>query len=498
MSNARRDRGSSRCRAEASASADPRTLQRALCALVLATALSAGCSVRRPYQPPDPTPPAAWSAPLAQPADAESLSRWWETFDDEQLTALVRRAVAGNLDVRTAISRVREARATMRATRTQLRPSADATGSARASGTSEEAGIGGTTDLYSLGIDASWELDVFGGIRSAVDAALATTDAREADLQDVLITLTADVALDYIDTRSLQRRLEIARSNVDLQQQTLELTQFRAQAGLATDLDVQQALSNVESTRAQIASLESQVGQSIHAIAILLGRPPAELNAEFTAPVRIPEAPIEATLGVPAEALRRRPDVRSAERQLAAQVAQVNAARADLYPSFRLAGSIGLESLALARLLVPGARFWSGGPSASMRLFDRRQLRENLVVQNERQEQAARSYETVVLRALQEVEDSLTALAQEQVRRGHLAAAANAAQQAADLSLQLYTAGLRDFRDVLDAQRSLLTLQDSLASSNATVSSDLVRLFKALGGGWSATAMLPGNQATTP
>jgi NodT family efflux transporter outer membrane factor (OMF) lipoprotein len=469
----------------------------AVLAVVAAIATAAGCSVRRPYQMPEPHAPAAWSAPLPQAADAESLSRWWETFDDEQLTQLVRRAAAGNLDVRTAISRLREARATMRSTRTQLGPSADATGSARASGTSDQAGIGGTTDLYSLGIDASWELDVFGGIRSTVDAAVATTNAREADLQDVLITLTADVALDYIDTRSLQRRLEIARSNVDLQQQTLELTQFRAQAGLATDLDVQQALSNVESTRAQIASLESQVGQSIHAIAILLGRPPTELNAEFTTPTGIPEAPIEATLGVPADALRRRPDVRSAERQLAAQVAQVNAARADLYPSFRLAGSIGLESLSLARLLVPGARFWSGGPSGSMRLFDRRQLRENLVVQNERQEQAARSYETVVLRALQEVEDSLTALAQEQVRRGHLASATNAAQQAADLSLQLYTAGLRDFRDVLDAQRSLLTLQDSLASSSATVSSELVRLFKALGGGWSATALLPENVKTT-
>ena len=494
-------------RAEASASADPRTPKRALYALVLAITCSAGCGVRRPYEPPDPSPPAAWSTPVTQPADAESLSRWWETFDDEQLTALVRRAVTGNPDVRTAISRVREARATMRSTRTQLRPSADgtasvrasgsgATGSAQAGGTSDVVGIGGTTDLYSLGIDASWELDVFGGIRSTVDAAVATTSAREADLQDVLITLTADVALDYIDVRSLQRRLEISRSNVDLQQETLELTQFRAQAGLATDLDVQQALSNVESTRAQIASLESQVGQAIHAIAILLGRPPAELDAEFTTPVRIPEAPIEATLGVPADALRRRPDVRSAERQLAAQAAQVNAARADLYPSFRLAGSIGLESLSLARLLVPGAGIWSAGPSASTRLFDRRQLRENLVVQNERQEQAARTYETVVLRALQEVEDSLTALAREQVRRGHLAAAANAAQQAADLSLQLYTAGLRDFRDVLDAQRSLLTLQDSLASSGATVSSDLVRLFKALGGGWSATAMLPRDLAT--
>lgn len=465
---------------------------------VVAIAAGGGCNVRRPYQPPDPNPPAAWSAAVAQPADAESLSRWWETFGDQQLTALVRRAIEGNPDVRTAMSRVREARATMRSTRTQLLPTADATGSARATRNSSQAGVGGTTDFYSLGIDASWEIDAFGGIRSAVDAARATADAREADLQDVLITLTADVALDYIDIRSLQRRIEIARSNINLQQETLELTQFRAQAGLATDLDVQQALSNVESTRAQIASLEGQAAQSIHAIAILLGRPPAELNAEFSTTAPIPEAPIEATLGVPADALRRRPDVRSAERQVAAQAAQVNAARADLYPSFRLAGSIGLESLSLARLLVPGAGFWSAGPSASTRLFDRRQLRENLVVQNERQEQAARNYETVVLRALQEVEDSLTALAQEQIRRGHLTAAADAAQQAADLSLQLYNAGLRDFRDVLDAQRSLLTLQDSVASSGATVSSDLVQLFKALGGGWSATALLPADVGTTP
>jgi len=473
---------------------------RYLCALltIVAIAPGAACGVRRPYQPPVPIAPETWSVPITESADAESLSRWWETFDDEQLIALVRRAVEGNLDVRTAMSRVREARATTRSTRTQLWPTADVGGSARASGTGNEAGVSGVTGLYTLSIDASWEIDAFGAIRSTIDAASATADARAADLQDVLITLTADVALNYIDIRSLQRRLEIARSNVDLQQETLELTQFRAQAGLATDLDVQQALSNVESTRAQIASLDGQVGQSIHGMAILLGQPPAELNAEFAAPAPIPEAPIETTLGLPADALRRRPDVRSAERQLAAQFAQMNVARADLYPSFTLAGSIGLESLSLVTLLVPGAQFWNAGPSVSTRLFDRRQLRENLVVQSERQEQAARSYETAVLRALQEVEDSLTALAQEQVRRGHLAAAANAAQQAADLSLQLYNAGLRDFRDVLDAQRSLLNLQDSLASSDTAVSGDLVRLFKALGGGWTATGMLPESSQPAP
>ena len=185
--------------------------------------------------------------------------------------------------VRTAISRVREARATTRSTQTQLWPTADAGGSARASGTGSEAGVPGVTGFYTLAIDASWEIDAFGAIRSTIDAASATADARAADLQDVLITLTADVALNYIDIRSLQRRLELTRSNVDLQQETLELTQFRAQAGLATDLDVQQALSNVESTRAQIASLEGQVAQSIHAIAILLGQPPAALIKSLSA-----------------------------------------------------------------------------------------------------------------------------------------------------------------------------------------------------------------------
>jgi NodT family efflux transporter outer membrane factor (OMF) lipoprotein len=370
----------------------------------------------------------------------------------------------------------------------------DASGSARVNGTGSEAGFAGTTQSYSLGLDASWELDVFGGIRSGADAAAATADARVADVHDVLISLAAEVALDYIDVRSAQQRLEIARSNVALQEQTLELTQLRQQAGLGTDLEVQQALSNVENTRAQMALLEGQVSRSIHAISVLLGQAPQTLSTDLSASGPIPSAPLSVAVGVPADAIRRRPDVRSAERLLAAQAAQVNVARADLYPSFRLAGSIGLESLSLARLLVPGAGSWSASPSASTRLFNRRQLRENLAVQSERQTQAAATYESRVLGALQDVEDSLTSLAQEDVRRGHLAAASGAAQQAADLSLQLYTAGLRDFRDVLDAQRSLLTLQDSLASSTASVSTDLVRLYKALGGGWSAADLVPSTE----
>jgi len=472
--------------------------------VVLAT-VTAGCAVTRPYVAPTPRVPPAWSVatPPASVGD-EMLAAWWSAFGDQRLTSLVQRAVAGNLDVRTTVSRVREARASARGAHGPLTPSVDASGTARVSGSGSNGsgaaggagagntgGFGGTTQSYSLGLDASWELDVFGGIRSSVDAAEATAAARAADLQDVLVSLVAEVALDYIDVRSGQRRLEISRSNVALQEETLDLTRLRQQAGLGTDLEVQQALSNVENTRAQIASLEGQVARSVHALSVLLGQAPGALAAELSEPGPIPSAPLSVAVGVPADAIRRRPDVRGAERQLAAQAAQVNVARADLYPSFRLAGSIGLESLSIAKLLLPGASSWSTSPSVNTRLFNRRQLRENLAVQGERQTQAAVTYESRVLGALQDVEDSLTSLAQEDVRRGHLSAAADAAQQTADLSLQLYTAGLRDFRDVLDAQRSLLTLQDSLASSTALVSTDLVRLYKALGGGWNATALVP-------
>ena len=458
---------------------------------VLLLVASIACSVRQSYRPPSPEIPAAWVEAAPAPADAKMLARWWDAFDDPMLTSLVERAIAGNLDVRTALSRVREARAGLASARSTLLPTADASGSARVAGLGDEGGLGGTTRSFSLGVDASWEIDAFGAVRSGIDASIATVGTREADLRDVLVSLIADVALDYIDARTTQARLEIALVNANVQEQTLQLTQFRAEAGLATDLDVQQALSNLETTRAQIASLDGLLPQATHRLALLLGLAPDALDAELETAAGIPGAPISVAVGVPADALRRRPDVRSAERQLAAQFALVNAARADLYPTFRLVGSIGLESLSLARLFVPGSSLWSASPSASLRIFDRRQIRQNLVIQSERQQQAALAYESRVLSALQEVEDTLTALAEEQSRRDHLAAAAAAAEQAADLSLQFYAAGLRDYRDVLDTQRSVLSLQDQLASSAATVSSNLVRLYRALGGGWAAESMIP-------
>lgn len=452
------------------------------CAVVVAAALATGCATTRPYTAPVAAAPAAWSPSSAgTPAapDIAALGRWWSAFDDPLLTSLVERAIAGSPDIQTAVSRVRQARASLASTRSTNRPTVDGTGSGRQNGQP-------FTQSYGLELDASWEPDLFGATRSAIESASATADARVFDLQDALVSLTAETAIDYIDVRSTQRQLELTQGNVTLQQQTLDLTQFRAQAGIATELDVQQALSNLESTRAQIAQLQSQLEHSRHALAVLIGQPPAALDAELAAAAPIPSAPISLAVGVPADTLRRRPDVRSAERQLAAQFAQVNAARADLYPSLRLTGTIGLEALSIAKVLLPGAAFWNTGASVSSRVFNREQLRQNVVVQTELQAQSLHAYESRVLQALQDVEDALTSLTQEQVRRDHLDAATAAAQQSADLSLQLYSAGLQDFRTVLDAQRSLVSLQDSVASSTAAVSEDLVRLYKALGGGWQA------------
>jgi NodT family efflux transporter outer membrane factor (OMF) lipoprotein len=448
-----------------------------------------GCAAaRRPYEPPIPIAPAGWSAGAATgtvpAAGAEALASWWSTFNDPMLTRLVETSVQNNLDVRTALSRIRQARAGLAATSSTRQPSVSASASSTTSQSSREAGSGSTGSVFQAGFDASWEIDVFGGIRSEIVAARATAQAREADLADVLVTLVADVATHYIDVRAFQRRSAIARDNAAAQQESYDLARFRRQAGLTTELDVDQALSNLESTRAQLAALDGQSANARHALSLLLGEPPAALDLELEAPGNIPEAPLSIAVGIPADALRRRPDIRAAERAIAAQAATTDAGRAELYPQFRLAGSIGLQALNAARVFVPGAAFWSVSPSVNWRVFDRAQLRQNLAAQSEVQSQAVLSYESKVLSALREAEDALHAFVNERIRLGHLANAAAAAGRAADLSLQLYTAGLRDFRDVLDAQRSVLALQDQFASSQADVAIDLVKTYKALGGGW--------------
>lgn len=456
--------------------------------------LISGCAVaRRPYQTPTTIVPPQWSRDLGssqQPSD-EALSQWWMLFDDPTLSDLVDRFVRGSPDMRTALSRVREARAQVGVARATRMPSISAGPSASLNHLSTEAGGGfdpGGYSQHSFSLESgvSWEADVFGELRAGIASASTTADASVLDLQDVLVAGLADAGTQYIRARALQERVRLAERNASLQGDTLAIAEFRFQAGLTTELDIHQARANLESTRAQAAALQSDLELTIHTLAVLVGAAPDSLNSLVGSAADIPVPRDEVALGVPAEALRRRPDVRAAERRVAAAWAQGDAARARLYPRFSLVGSIGLESLDLARLLVPGAGFFRLTPSSTWRFFDRRQLRQSLVVQDERISQAAVQYESTVLRALREVEDALTTYVQERIRRDSLTDAVAAAQRAADLAVQRYNTGLRDFRDVLDSQRSLVSLQDQLASSRANVSAAAIRLYRALGGGWSA------------
>jgi NodT family efflux transporter outer membrane factor (OMF) lipoprotein len=461
---------------------------------VLLGVLLSGCSAaRRPYvQPVLPAPP-AWSRDVGRTAsvDPDGLARWWDVFGDPVLSRVLQQIAAGSLDVDTARSRVREARARVVVARSSRMPAVSAGVSGTASHASTEArgGIDTDDDLqqsFSLGLDATWEADVFGARRADIAAAAATADAGSLDLSDVLTSAMADGAAQYIAVRALQERVRLAEHNARLQGDTLEIAQFRVQAGLTTELDVYQARTTFESTRAQVANLQLELARRLHALSVLQGETPTALVSVLSVPGDVPSPPMDVAIGVPAEALRRRPDVRAAERRIAALALQADAARAQLYPHFSLAGSIGLEALSLARLFVPGAGAFRVSPSVDWSLFDRRQLKQNVVIADERTTQASIQYEAVVLRALQEVEDALAAYAQEQIRRDRLSDAVTAAQQTADLAIQRYNSGLRDFRDVLDAQRSLVSLQDQLVSSRSNVSTAVVALYRALGGGWTS------------
>jgi NodT family efflux transporter outer membrane factor (OMF) lipoprotein len=461
---------------------------------VLLGILLSGCTAaRRPYvQPLPPTPP-EWSrdAGTAVAIDPERLARWWEGFGDPILTQVLQQTAAGSLDVKTALSRVREARAQVMIARSNRMPAVSAGLSGAASHTSTEArgGIDTEDDVqqsFSVGLDAAWELDVFGERRSGIDAAVATVGAVSLDLADVLTSALADGASQYIGIRTLQERIHLAEQNARLQADTLEIAEFRVQAGLTTELDIHQARTNLESTRAQMAALQLELTQRIHALSVLQGATPTALVSALSVPRAIPSPPTDVGIGVPAEALRRRPDVRAAERRIAAQSFRADAAHARLYPRFSLAGSIGLETLNLARLFVPGAGFFRVSPSVNWNVFDRGQLKQNVLMADEQTTQASIHYETVVLHALQEVEDALAAYAQEQIRRDRLRDAVTAAQRTSDLVIQRYNSGLLDFRDVLDAQRSLVSLQDQLASSQSNVSTAVVSLYRAIGGGWTA------------
>jgi NodT family efflux transporter outer membrane factor (OMF) lipoprotein len=472
-----------------------------LCVFLITLATLAGCNVGPDYHAPATAMPAAWGEArgTAQPA---RLAAWWKAFHDPAMDRLIARTVEGNLDLRQAQERLTQARAQRKIVAAQQWPQVAVNGSYNrqrfsVNGLGGSAALGGagggggaaafTTageNLYQAGFDATWELDVFGKIRRSVESADASVAAANEDLRNTLVTLLAESALNYVQLRGFQRQLQVAQDNLKAQRETLDLTQVRFKAGAASDLDVSQAQAQVDTTLAQIPPLETSIRQTMHLLGVLSGRDPmafAEL-ADRASP--IPAGPPDVPAGLPADLLRRRPDIRRSERQLAAANAQIGVAVADLFPQFSLTAGAGLQSVDIGNFIDHGSVFWNVGPAMTWTIFDGGAIRANIELKTSQQRQAAIVYRQTVLTALQEVEDALVAFAKEKVHRQALAAAAQSNQRSLDLSMQLYRNGRTDFLSVLDAERALYAAQTSLAQSDSTLSTDLVTIYKALGGGW--------------
>jgi NodT family efflux transporter outer membrane factor (OMF) lipoprotein len=464
----------------------------------------AGCvAVGEDYTPPATDVPATWGQLNAPDATVTAgavadLSQWWRSFNDPLLIELVDEALRASPDLKTARARLRSARARRVVAASDRYPSVDAAARASRSRSSEDAGSGDTVSFYRAGFDASWELDVFGGVRRNVEAAEADLESSVADLYETRVSLAAEVASNYVDARALQIRVDIARANLATQTETLQLTDWRAQAGLVSNQDAEQARSNREQTRAQIPALETRLAETKHALDLLLGLPPGTLGARFAAPAALPAVPDAIAVGIPADALRRRPDLRAAERALAAETARVGAAQAARYPAFALSGSIGVEALTLGALGHGGAASSSLLAGITAPIFNAGRLRAQVEIQDAVREQAEIAYQNAVRVALQDVENALVALVRNGERVDALSLAAEAARNAARLARERYSAGLVDFQSVLDTERSVLSIEDGLASARADRVLALIRLYKALGGGWSPSAAAASSGEDTP
>ncbi len=447
----------------------------------------AGCaSVGPDYQAPEPKVPANWARSESTTSTSADLSRWWTTLGDPVLPGLIDQALAGSTDLRLATARLREARARRALAGADAWPTVSASVSAARTKASKEAtGSSRTSSLYNAGFDASWEPDIFGGTRRAIEASQADLEATEANLHATQVSLAAEVALNYIQLRSYQERLTLARGNLANQTETYQITRWRAQAGLVSSLDAEQARSNMEVTHSQIPLLQTSLAEAEHRLAILLGLLPTALHEQLATPGALPSVPEQVAVGIPAQALNQRPDVRAAERQLAAETARIGQASAARYPQLTLSGSIGLEALTLGTLEAPGALTRSLVGQLAVPIFDAGRIRQQIDIQNAVQEQALINYEASVNTALREVEDALVALANNRERQQALTQAVDAAHNAALMARQQYAAGLTDFQTVLTTERTQLTVDDNLASARADSVTTVIQLYKALGGGWS-------------
>ena len=452
--------------------------------------LLSDCALIGPdYRAPEMTVPGAWHAAHQEGTlDKASLAQWWKQFDSALLDGLISDALEANTDISIAQAKLREARARRDMVRGASGPTITASGSAGREKTSAETGSGSTSNLYRVGFDASWEADVFGANRRNVEASEADLHTSTENFRDVRVSLIAEVASNFVELRTTERRLAIAEANLASQKETYELVHWRLMAGLVSELDEVRARADLESSRAALHSLRSAMAESRHRLAILLGRSPGELDDRLAPAGEIPVATEKMAAGIPADTLRQRPDVRKAERELAAQTARLGAAEAARYPSLSLSGTLGLESMSAGKLLDGGAMTRSVLASLTAPIFDAGYLRANVRVQDALVEQYRLRYRAAVLSALEEVENALVSVADTGRRQKDLARAVGSAGEALAMAKNRYAAGLIDFEAVLTSQRTLINLEDQLASSAGSHSLAQISLFKALGGGWTAIA----------
>jgi NodT family efflux transporter outer membrane factor (OMF) lipoprotein len=433
--------------------------------------------------------PETWSSAPAEGTSTEvaQLKEWWKSFHDAQLNGLIKDALAFNTDLKIASARVSEARAmhgVANAARYPEVEQVDVIARRRTVVQTPNSTGAVTSGLFQVGFDANWELDLFGGVRNSVKAAKAEVVVAEESRRDVMVTLVAEVARNYVSLRGYQRQLEVAQSNIATQRDTRHLTSVRAKAGLATELDVTRAEAQLALTEAVVPELEAGITNSIYRISVLLGKSPGALVPVLQSPAPIPEQPLEVPVGLPSELLRRRPDVRSAEAEIIAQTARLGVAKSELYPKFELTGLLGRTASSPGGLTLGLGNFFFGGVGIRLPIFNAGRIRSNIRAQDARLDQAILIYENTLRTSFEEVESSLTSYQREREQRAQLAKAVENNRRAVELSKELYTAGLADFLSVLEAQRALYFSENQLAESDGAVAVKLVALYKALGGGW--------------
>ncbi len=452
-----------------------------------------GCLVGPNYESPELSVPDVWHQRLADRlvADGSVDHKWWEGFNDATLTSLIEKSSAGNLDAKQAALRIQQGRTVIDITSGRYYPEVDAGGGYTRAKVSKN-GLAGSalpgspvaTNFYSAGIDSSWEIDVFGKINRTVESAIASHQASIENYHDVLVSLYAEIAINYADLRTTQKRLEFARVNIKTQQDTLKLTKGLYDAELVPGLDIEQAKLNLANTEAFVPDLLILENAILNRLAVLTGQYPGSLREELEVMAEIPSYSNAIKTGLPIDLIRQRPDIRRTERQLAAQTAEIGIATADLYPSLSLSGTFAFESMNSDNLFERPSRAYGFGPSIRWNLFSGNRIRGNIKLQELITDEVYVQYEKTVLLAVEEVENSMVEYIQKISRTDSLTKSVAASEKSTVLVGDLYRNGLTDFQNVLDMQRTLSRQQDNLAQSQGDITKSIVRIYKAIGGGW--------------